>query len=146
MKIDIKVQGAEAAAGLMRGAADGISGTCAEGLMDGLTTMMDDAMGLVPVDTGRLRISLEAKAEPTGQGASGRLSANTDYALFVEMGTGATGAASNGDGMKAPTTGAEYVPDHPGMAAQPYLYPAYQANRDTLTECVANAILRRLGV
>ena len=53
------------------------------------------ARELCPVDTGRLQASITAQSE----GASARVSADTDYAAYVEFGTSR-------------------------MAAQPYLVPA----------------------
>lgn len=42
----------------------------------------------VPVDTGRLRDSIKAEKLVGNQyGTKGEISANTDYALYVEMGT-----------------------------------------------------------
>ena len=142
MKINMDFADIEVAVDNLEGAADAIRAGCMKGIANGLELVLGDATGLVPVDTGRLWGSLESRAEPTANGATGSVSANTEYALFVEMGTGAAGAASGGND-KAP--GATYTMDHPGMEAQPFLYPAYKANQDNIVSCVDDAIGEALG-
>lgn len=61
----------------------------------------------VPVDTGALKSSVKKKIVNSSNTTTSTVSYNTEYAIFVEMGT------SN-------------------MGSQPYLYPAWIEGRDTM--------------
>jgi len=72
-----------------------------------------------PVDTGMLRASILAAA--TSDPLTWEIEPHTDYAGYVEFGTGQRGIASNYPGKPDDLT---YRPDWPGMTARPYLTPA----------------------
>ena len=69
-----------------------------------------------PVDTGRLRASIEAFDDDEGSG----IKANVDYAAFAEFGTGQRGAHTD-PGPLPPWY--QHGPS-PGMEAQPFMRPA----------------------
>jgi HK97 gp10 family phage protein len=108
----------------------------------------DLAKDLAPVKTGHLRDSIRAwetnsGATVTAGGVSnaGRLldgdtaSANVDYAVYQEFGTGQRGAASPGHGQGP-------YGDFPGFPAQPYMRPAIQMEK--LTEAIHSALQRMI--
>jgi HK97 gp10 family phage protein len=91
--------------------------------------VLQEAQSLCPVDTGELRDSLRSEAiQDDGSRITGAVSANTDYAAYVEFGTGKRGAASPGAGS------GPYSPTWPGMPAQPYLRPALDQARQQVLE------------
>ncbi len=92
------------------------------------------AKALCPVDTGRLRDSITSTVEETGKTVVGTVSPNTDYAAFVEFGTGIAGASSPGAGP------GPYSPTWAGMVAQPYMRPALDENREAIAELFRSEI------
>ncbi len=88
-----------------------------------------EAERLVPVDTGELALSITAAPiVDDGQTYSGLVIATADHAAYVEFGTGARGAASEGAGD------VPYNRNWPGMPAQPYLRPALDYARKQILE------------
>ena len=77
----------------------------------GAQTVCESAKSLCPVDTGRLQSSINV--QPGGNTAV--ISADTEYAVFVEFGTSK-------------------------MAAQPYLVPALLSNTQAILSAIAEAI------
>jgi hypothetical protein len=88
------------------------------------------ALGLVPRRTGELADS--GHVETNGPIAA--VVFDSPHAAFVEFGTGIRGAASPGAGD------VEYSESWPGMAAQPYLRPAYDAKKNDASAMVAQFI------
>ena len=90
-----------------------------EAVLDGVRSFADQtesiAKGQVPVDTGRLRESIRAEVEDDGDSVSMALSANTDYATYVELGTRR-------------------------MPARPYIRPAVIQHTDVAVACIATAV------
>lgn len=79
-----------------------------------------DAKRLCAVDSGRLRSSIGTEVESTPTGATAFVSTDTEYAPYVEYGTGQKGDAS--------------VPhriDWAGSPPRPFLRPALAFNRDS---------------
>ena len=68
-----------------------------KGLERGAKKIQKNAKYLSPVDTGHLRNSIKTKSETTQDGASAQVFTNTEYAPYVEFGTGQRGAESNID-------------------------------------------------
>lgn len=143
MKINMDFADIDVAVDNLEEAADAIRDGCVKGINDGLRKVIDDALPKINNVTGQLKNSFELRAaKATASGAEGSVHADGGHALFVEMGTGARGAASGGDD-KAP--GGAYTIEWPGMAARPFLYPAYKANQGKIVSCVADAIGEALG-
>jgi hypothetical protein len=91
--------------------------------------------GAPPRDEPRLKDSFSVEAE----GITTRVTVTNPHAAYVEFGTGRRGADSPSQ-PKAPAAG--YDPDWPGMAAQPYLYPAAQMARTEFPRRMAKAARR----
>lgn len=87
-----------------------------------------------PVDTGRLRDSISSTVEQLGKTIRGSVGPNTDYAAYVEFGTGRRGQASPGAGA------GPYRSDWPGMAAQPYMRPALDESVGPIMELFRSQI------
>ena len=77
----------------------------------GAEAVAENARSVCPVDTGALRNSIAV----TQNGTSAEISANTDYAAYVEFGTSRT-------------------------AAQPYLVPSLLGNETAVLSAMAAAI------
>ncbi len=92
--------------------------------------------GAPPRDEPRLKDSFSVEAE----GLGARVTVANPHAAYVEFGTGRRGADSPSP-PKAPDGGG-YDPDWPGMAAQPYLYPAAQMARTGFSRRMAEAARR----
>lgn len=122
------------------------------GMTDAVVIVADEARALCPVDTGALRDSITgeiltgvAAAQRGGPLSSslfsvvGEVSANTDYASYVEYGTGARGAASPGAGPFP------YKASWPGMPAQPYMRPALDTTADDVLAALTDGVKEALG-
>lgn len=68
-----------------------------KGLERGAKKIQKNAKLLAPVKTGHLRNSIKTKSETIQEGASAQVFTNTEYAPYVEFGTGQRGAESNID-------------------------------------------------
>lgn len=159
---------------VLKGELDGLEGlsdklveAAASGMSTGLLAMERDAKKLCPVDTGDLRNSIHTEVSTDGGAVKGKLIANSDHAVYVEMGTGDVGRASGGNGSGVNVSyrhGGWFVPLPRtavmlrdtilregsggfwtnGQPARPYLYPAYQQNRGKLVEKIRAAIREKL--
>jgi len=84
------------------------------------------AKQLTPVDTGRLRASIQTFVGEDG--LSFDIGTKVNYAIYVEFGTGKY--AANGDGRKTPWAykdGNGHWHRTSGNPAQPFLHPAFEA-------------------
>ena len=86
------------------------------------------AKELCPVDTGALRESITSEVVETSKTVVGFVGTHTDYAAYVEFGTGVAGASSAGAGE------GPYAMTWPGMPAQPYMRPAIDESRGPVME------------
>lgn len=101
------------------------------GVQLGAEIVAEEARALVPVDTGELRGSIEAKpAEVNGARVTSLVTADAPHAAYVEYGTGQAGAGSAGAGP------GPYDPNWPGMVAQPYMRPAIDTRRGEVIEAI----------
>lgn len=98
-----------------------------KGLERGAKKIQKNAKMLAPVDTGHLRNSIKTKSETTQDGASAQVFTNTEYAPYVEFGTGQRGRESNIDRPE----GISYKADWKGQTAQPYMSPSYLHAKNT---------------
>ncbi len=96
-----------------------------KGLAQGGKLVQGTAKRLCPVDTGRLRNSIEVT--PIENGAD--VGTNVEYAAYVEYGTGKKGDPS-----------VEHREDWEGQAPQPYLYPALEAHKAEIKDIVQNTL------
>lgn len=91
--------------------ANNIENNFADIIGQGAQTVCESAKSLCPVDTGRLQSSINVQSG----GNTAAISADTEYAVFVEFGTSK-------------------------MAAQPYLVPALLSNTQAILSAIAEAI------
>lgn len=95
----------------------------------------DDARLRCPVDSGDLRQSIDYEVTKEEGKVKGTVFTNTDYAPYVEFGTGPVGEASNEQAgityrqekwlVNIPEVGLRYTE---GQPAQPFMYPAIKDN------------------
>lgn len=88
-----------------------IEGSISEIIAAGADRVCENAKSICPVDTGALRDSISVNTE----GNRAEISANTDYAAYVEFGTSV-------------------------MAPQPYLVPSLIGNSGAVLAAMADAI------
>lgn len=94
----------------------------------GAAAVLETAESIVPVDTGDLRESGHVELLKSGSQPSAAVVFDTEYAAYVEYGTGIRGASSPGAGE------GPYSSSWPGMAAEPYLRPALDIERPNIVE------------
>jgi len=133
-----------------RGNTAGLLAKVASGLYDGVATaaklVEDEAIARCPVDTGALVSSIGTEVTRGIQNVSNgpladslfavsaRIAPHTDYAAYVEFGTGERGASSAGAGP------GPYASNWKGQVAQPYMRPALDNNRDAAEEAIKSAV------
>ena len=112
-----------------------------EVIVDSSFAIMNDARTRCPVRKlgkvigGLLRSSIDI--EFYNNGLTGNIGTNVYYAPFVEFGTGSRGALSV---TRTPPPPYAHSGWPRGQAAQPYLYPAYDAEKDRFLRNLRNAI------
>ena len=99
--------------------------------------ILDRSQELVPVGTGELKASGHVEVDESGRVA--RVVYDSNHSAYVEFGTGQAGAASAWAG------GGPYDPNWPGMAAQPYLRPAYEESKPGILDLFRSQIATGLG-
>ena len=97
-----------------------LAAAAAQGMRDEMERTAQEARAACPVDTGALKDSIRVEYAQSASGAEAALRADAPHAAAVELGT-----------MK--------------RRAQPFLYPAYNANQARLTDAIAEAARRALG-
>ena len=118
-----------------------------KGIKSGVTKTANQcqsiAKRLAPVgETGDLRLSIGRKVSEDGTKVEAEVSPSVEYSVYVEMGTGQRGMASN---IERPE-GVQYKADWKGQDAQPYMYPAYVKSRENLVPNIKkelNKVLER---
>lgn len=103
------------------------------------------AKRLAPVDTGRLRASIESEVRQVASHVvEGHVGTNVEYAEDVEFGTDAhTITASDADALHWTEGGEDMFAqsvDHPGTPAQPFLGPAVEIHIDRIEELLSEAV------
>jgi HK97 gp10 family phage protein len=111
-----------------------IDSAVAAGVQDWAQRVFDTSQELVPVDTGELKASGHMEVAQVGKQVFASISYDAEHSVYVEFGTGQRGAASAGAGP------GPYSPKWPGMPAQPYLRPAFDAHREEATGVVAETV------
>lgn len=103
------------------------------------TKVYETSQEFVAVDTGDLKASGHVEVTSTGKTIAAAVVYDSDHSVFVEFGTGQRGAASPGAGE------GPYDPNWHGMAAQPYLRPAFDENRESAEGMTRETIAVALG-
>ena len=99
-----------------------------------------------PGETGKLAQDITHQAKQEGSSTRGFVGTNTEYALFVELGTGEF--AKNGDGRKTPW---RYQADNgkwyttTGQRPQPFLEPAFIDNKEQIKRIMTDNFKKGLG-
>lgn len=96
--------------------------------------VFETSQELVAVDKGDLKASGAVEVVQSGKQVFASVTYGTDHCVYVEFGTGRRGAESAGAGP------GPYNPNWPGMPAQPYLRPAYDAHRGEAVSVVAETV------
>ena len=91
------------------------------GLGRGAKKIQASAKLLAPVKTGALRNSIKTQVLNKGGDVRAKVYTNSEYAPYVEFGTGERGMESNIDRPD----GVSYNPEWKGQTAQPFMTPAY---------------------
>lgn len=90
------------------------------GIEKSVINIRDDAKSLCPVDTGALRDSIVSEVNQVAYNKiEGTITAEKEYAVDVEFGTGQKGSQS-----------IPHDNDIVGRAPKPFMFPAYIANKD----------------
>lgn len=168
IRVDTSVEGIGRVEAALTGVSDEMIPNAASGLKKGLLLVERDAKKLCPVNTGELRNSIKASVTELATSATGEVGSPLEHASYVEMGTGEVGKASGGNGSPVSVsyrTGGWFVPLARGeqmmadtivegasngfwtygQPARPYLWPAYQANKDKILAAVRAAIMEGLS-
>ena len=112
---------------------------------EGCQAVVDEAQGIVPVDTGALKESIHtATVELVGSVVQGSVVADSDHAMFIEFGTGLRGEGTYPFPLPqsgVPITGS-WVYDYKkqkwvGMPSQPYMRPALDTARPAIVAAFA---------
>lgn len=114
------------------------------------------AKALAPADTGLLRGSIHMKVKNTGKAIEGRVYTNTEYAAYVEFGTGVKGNGTyphnvEGLSLEYRNKGWAYYDEDKGewiftkgQKAQPYMYPALKSNEKTIKRILKDGVKTKL--
>ena len=121
------VEGMDELLSTLSGLGGNIKESCKKGLERGAKKIQKSAKYLAPVDTGHLRNSINTKSEIKIDEITAKVYTNCGYAPYNEFGTGQRGAKSNIDRPD----GIAYKADWKGMAAQPFMTPAYLHAKNT---------------
>jgi len=92
-----------------------------EGLQKGALRVERDAKINAPVDTGRLRASISTRLIEEDGNTIAEVGSSVEYAPMVEYGTSK-------------------------KAARPFLFPAYNQNKDKIRKDIAAAVRKSLGL
>lgn len=106
--------------------------------------VQSQAKMLVPVDTGNLRNNINTSVKWEGNKCIGVISANTEYAVYVEYGTGIY--SSLGTGRQTPWVypykdGFRWTQ---GQQPQPFMYPAWMNTKDKIFNDISDLVGRLL--
>lgn len=155
MTIKVEVEGGKELARKFAEISQKATNVVEKALVKGGLMVERDAKRLCPADTGRLRASISHRL--TGAGTKNpvvEVGTNVEYAPYVEFGTrphypppGALRRWAQLHGMKP---GAEFAIARKiaakGTPAKPFLFPAFNANKDKVKQMVVEAIRKELGL
>ena len=143
MELDIDVGGLDEIAESLGATLEEVLPAAMKGVGKAAQSVSKTARMLVPVDSGDLQKRIRARAPKIdGDTVEAKVVANTDYAVYVEYGTGERGAESDLPAGMPPAT---YSTDWNGQTAQPYMYPAYKQNEQKTRDTIADEIRKAVG-
>lgn len=124
---------------------DSLGGNIEKALTDGIDKsarrVKRAAKLLTPVDTGRLRNSIQHKTTRESGKIEGRVSTNVEYAAYIEFGTGQRGS----DAQMFRPVGISYRHDWKGMKPQPFLFPALTSSENAIKKDVISAVKKAIS-
>lgn len=116
-----KVKGLDELLANLSGLGGNIESAVEKGLGRGAKKIQANAKLLTPVKTGALRNSIKSQVMNNGGIVEAKVYTNSEYAPYVEFGTGERGMGSN---IERPD-GVSYNPEWKGQTAQPFMTPAF---------------------
>lgn len=124
----------------------GRMGDCDQALKQSITKWTEyvrgEAVDLCPVRTGELRQSIHSDVEGSGHEVTGIVYTDKEYAPYVEFGTGRRGEATSSE--TSPDIDIEYSQFIGGQAAQPFMYPALNNNKERIMKEVQRDLQRQM--
>ena len=123
---------------------------------DATTLVHGQAKALCPADTGLLRESIHMSVKSVGNELQGRVYTNTEYAAYVEFGTGVKGNGTypysvKGLSLEYKNKGWAYYDEDKGkwiytkgQKAQPYMYPAIHRQKKTIESILKQGVKTKL--
>jgi HK97 gp10 family phage protein len=114
------------------------------------------AKALAPVDKGLLAGSIHMQVKESGNTIEGSVYTNVEYAPYVEFGTGIKGNGTypykiEGLSLEYTDKGWAYFSEDDGklifttgQEAQPYMYPAFQGNLQTIRKMFKDTVEQKL--
>lgn len=137
MTVKVEIEGGKELAKRFAEMGQKATNAAEKALVKGGLLVERDAKILCPVDTGRLRASITHRLEGAGTNEPAvEVGTNVEYAPFVEFGHAGREAGKTRSGATVYTGGAR---------AKPFLFPAFNANKDKVKQLVADAIHKELG-
>lgn len=123
---------------------DSLGGNVEKALENGIDKaarrVKKDAKLLCPVDTGKLRNSVQHKTSNESGKIEGVVFTNVEYAPYVEFGTGQRG--ENAQVFKP--VGISYRYDWAGQPPVPFLFPALTQNENQIKKDVTSAVMKAI--
>ncbi len=104
------------------------------GIKNACLSIERDAKKKCPTGDGTLRASITHNVDVSENEITGEVGTNTEYAPYVEFGTGLY--AKNGDGRKTPWSYCDANKNWhttAGQQPQPFLYPALEEYKDKIS-------------
>lgn len=138
--VNIEIEGADALIGFLGGLSDQVADIVSEEIEAGVQSIREDAVKLAPVDTGRLRSSIQAEAS----GLNGEVKTNVEYAGYMEFGTGGNVDVKPGweeIAEKYRGKGERTV----NIAPRPFMRPALEKNAPEIMNQINDRIGKELG-
>jgi len=124
MKVSIKVEGNNAVIKNLDNTIKGMQVAVEDSINIAIAEITSDASNRVPVNTGRLKNAIDGAVIKKDDQVIGEVAARTDYAAYVEFGTGTL--------VDVPAGLEEYAIQYKGkgvkqvnLPAKPFLFPAF---------------------
>lgn len=134
MRIDVKITGAKAAIKNIKDKGEEMDVAVRDAIAKSIYDIAEEATNRVKVQTGRLKNSITPEVRESKKETIGEVSARTDYAAYVEFGTGTLVNVPKGledYAMQFKGKGVKQV----NLPARPFLFPAfYKAVAELPTE------------
>lgn len=138
--VNIEIEGANALINYLGDLSGQVTEIVSDEIEAGVEQIRNDAIQLAPVDTGRLRTSIQAEAS----GLRGEVKTNVEYAGYMEFGTGGSvdvrpgweeiAEKYRGKGMRTVN-----------ITPRPFMRPAFEKNVPEIMSQINDRIGKELG-